>query len=218
MQIHFFVVILFFYDLPFCLFLFNQPTVPNYYLKWVTNDPILPIFLDKKIHLQNERNHDFTFRWYKYPQETYLDQIDPFNDFYYYSHTNKRTSLYILNYDHKSHDQLATYEPRDQRNANTVNDLYTLAYLESHFIDALIDKNDPNKINFFCNATVLLPNVNKFDLNFKNIKLVESHLRFKIGFGTNKKDKHLNQSSVNSDVKRYKRSSEQFIQVFISRF
>ena len=163
---------------------------PNYFLRWVLNDPILPIYIEKPTTKEAD------YKWFKYPQERFIDEIENYETNYLYSQKVDKTILYIVEYNNKSHEQLGTYEPvaiglrtdeYDVVDAKSYEpaDLYTLVYLESHFIDRVVDVYDSNKINFFCNISLLMPNNKMHELNQANLKLIERSVNLKMGFFNN---------------------------------
>lgn len=148
----------------------------SYHLKWVTKDPLLPIFLEKRTH-----NVDAEYKWYKYPQNVYVDEIDDFKSKYLESQAEDRTILYIIAYDVSSHEQLASYEPRPTSSSSLDDqsvDIFTLAYVESHTIDV---RNTPDDLVAHCNVSILMPN-NNAHLNAINLKLIERNINLKLGF------------------------------------
>jgi hypothetical protein len=165
-----------------------------YNLRWVTNEPVLPIFIEKATRATSIDSLDY--KWLKYPQEIYLDEEEAHDDKYMFSTTANSTVLYILEYNVKTHEQLGTYKPVPMDLRTDSYDMvevsasptdpvtfYTLAYLESHKIDLLpMDPFDPNKLTYFCNASVLLPNNKLFGLNEANLRLVERSVSLKMGF------------------------------------
>jgi hypothetical protein len=166
----------------------------NYYnLRWVTKDPVLPIFIEKTTNAVDSAD----FKWFKYPQEVYLDEEENYDSKYLFSQSLNTTVLYILEYNLRTHEQLGTYEPVamglrtnsydmvDTREQNSPIDpvfLYTLAYLESHTIEATQDAFNSDKLSYFCNVSVLIPNNRLLGLNEANQRLVERSVNLRMGF------------------------------------
>jgi hypothetical protein len=155
----------------------------KYHLKWVTQEPNLPIYLDKKLDPTSVSTADLDFKWYKYSQNIYLDELENFSKMYLFSQTEERAALYILEYNTRTHEQLSSYEPRlspvDDENDEQLdlgNDLFTLAYLESQVIDI---KEKGSNLVVYCNVSILMPNNNNL-LNSINFKLIERNINIKL--------------------------------------
>ena len=171
----------------------------RYHLKWVTKELILPIFLEKMFPNNTkpssvEEDDDFIgsgtdeieYRWFKHPQNSYVDELADEPSVYLYSKAADRAILYIVKYNVSTHEQLATYEPRrtalDDENqivVEAVNDLFTLAYVDGHSI--VVTDSSPNDLVAHCNVSILMPNNNGF-LNTINLKLIEKNVNLSIGF------------------------------------
>lgn len=186
------------------LFLCNTTaaSTTNYYLRWIAKEPVLPIYIEKKLESPSTTDH----KWFKYPQEVFLDEIENYESKYLYSQQNDKTVLYILDYSLDTHRELGTYEPRPilegeepDEPANThKRDLYTLVYLKSHTIDKIDDVSN-DRLHFFCNVSVLMPNIKKFNLNKANLQLIERSVNLKMGFFAPSKNTKSSADSPNSN-------------------
>ena len=78
----------------------------NYYLKWITNDYLFPVWIEKNLTI------DADYKWYKYSEGVFIDEIDDHSSQYLASQTADKTILYLLTYNYSTHEQLSTYEPR----------------------------------------------------------------------------------------------------------
>lgn len=183
---------------------------PNYYLRWITKEPVLPIYIEKKLDSPSTTDH----KWFKYPQEVYLDEIENYESKYLYSQQSDKTVLYILDYSLDTHKELGTYEPRpivegeelDEPVVNThKRDLYTLVYLKSHIIDKIDDVGN-DRLHFFCNVSVLMPNIKKLNLNKANLQLIERSVNLKMGFFAPSKNTKSSADSPNSNDHQHKKS------------
>jgi hypothetical protein len=80
--------------------------IKNYYLKWITNDYLFPVWIEKNLTI------DADYKWYKYSEGVFIDEIDDHSSQYLSSQTADKTILYLLTYNYTTHEQLSTYEPR----------------------------------------------------------------------------------------------------------
>jgi hypothetical protein len=165
----------------------------KYNLRWVTKDPVLPIYIEKATN-----SHETTdYKWFKYPQEVFLDEEDNYESKYLFSQSLNTTTLYILEYDLRTHEQLGTYEPiairlrtnaydmvdtHIQKSASEPTYLYTLAYVESHSIEVTQDAKD---LHYFCNVSVLVANSKQHSMNEASLRLIERSLSIKMDFLSN---------------------------------
>lgn len=107
---------------------------------------------------------------------------------------NNETRLYLLNYSHVTHDQLASYQPNmigvrteiedsnyllEEFNNNS-GPVFTLAYFKT--IQILIEnKNDQNKLDYSCSVSVLLPlNSKQINLIAEYNKLIQNYIYIKM--------------------------------------
>lgn len=147
----------------------------NYFIKWTFKDQNLPILLNKKI------NPDSNYRWFKYSENIFIDEIADKQETYISSNTNDEAYLHILDYNYDTQSELSSYAPvlmDDTIEEPDETDLFTLVYFKSHLID-VIDFGD--NLNVYCNASFLMPS-NKENVNKINLRLIERHYNFKIGF------------------------------------
>ena len=79
----------------------------NFFIKWITADLTFPLWIEKNVSLV-----DADYKWYKYSENIYIDEIDNYLSQYVYSQTSDKTILYLLTYNYTTHEQLSTYEPR----------------------------------------------------------------------------------------------------------
>jgi hypothetical protein len=152
----------------------------RFHLKWVYDAYPLPIFLEKPIRL------DADYKWFKYTENKYIDELNDHASEYLYSQTRDKTKMYILAYDARSHKQLSSYEPKPiavrlgpdatDNNVETkitdVRDIYTLAFLKTHEI-SVDTQTRADRVELSCSALVYLP-LNENDYyNQENYKLIQ---------------------------------------------
>lgn len=174
----------------------------NYHLKWITykNDYIISMEKNKKL--------DADYKWFKYSENSFIDEIYNYQRHYVYKDDIDKTKLFILNYDHYNHEQLSSYEPRAIAFRSRVpfndadiddesfyynqmdldqeeKDIFTLAYLKLHRIRF---EKIGSKSNISCSLVVVIPD-NDPQLNEIIYKLLESHIQIKIQFQENYRDR-----------------------------
>lgn len=125
------------------------------------------------------------YRWYMYPQNVYVDELEDSKSAYMYSSAADRAILYIVEYNVRTHEQLASYEPRlvlesssSSSRVDSSSDLFTLAYVEGH---SIVITDSANDLVAHCNVSILMPNNNPY-LNSINLKLIERNVNLSFGF------------------------------------
>lgn len=185
----------------------------SYHLKWVAKEPILPIFIEKQF---DTALHSAQYRWFKYPQQVYVDELDDGKEAYIESSSEDRSILYIVEYNTTSHDVLAAYEPHlfaddGIRRADHKPELFSLAYVEGL---SIMVTDEPNELIAHCNVSILLPNSEQ--LNPINIKLIEKSAHLKLGFSTASQH-HYHQHKNTSGTKVRLNSYSKLKQTVLSR-
>lgn len=148
-------------------------------VKWLTPDSKLPIRIEKPLKPQNLKTD---LKWYLYPEELYIDEIDDYETFYAYRQTNNSIELDILKYDHQIHDQLTSFIARPVGSRASVDksdiDIFTLAYLKRQEISF---EYGSRMSTISCNVSIL---VHSGDSNFNklNTNLVLNNLHIRLGF------------------------------------
>ena len=176
----------------------NDFTLANFHLKWVYDGYLLPLQLEKKIQ-PTTTNTDF--KWFKYSEKVFLDDISDQSEEYFVSKTHEFTRLSILEYNFTTHEQLSSYEPKliddlmhDYKpisqdyaydfGSENLTDIFTLAYMKSH--DLVLNRMG-DKTEVSCLVKVMLP-INDEFINEKNYNLLQKYLYIRIAFKeTNRK-------------------------------
>lgn len=159
----------------------------NHRIKWLTRTSHLPLNIEKRFDDSYKSLDAAYFKWYKYPEKQFINEIENYEESYSYKQTDDKIMLNILKYDKHTHEQLSSYiaipvafrsDDSDQ-NLNFQNDIFTVAFLDRQEIEFETDKNMPT-IDFYCNVSVILPYAD-LTINKINIDLIQKHLDLKMG-------------------------------------
>lgn len=166
----------------------------NFKLKWLTRNTKLPLTIEK--HLDANSNlYDADFKWYKYPEKQFINEVENYEQIYKYKQTSSKVELSIQRYDRNTHEQLSSYialpvafrshssadaAAAASESTNFQNDLFTIAFLDKQEIEFGESETDPSMIDFYCNVSILIP-YNELELNKINIELVQQNLDLKMG-------------------------------------
>lgn len=166
----------------------------NYLIKWMITEPNLPLIFS----VPNHEDFSKDYRWYKYSENVFVDELPTYNEEFIYSNSVNESLLYLLTYDTDTHEQLSSFEPIPNGLSFLPRYLFTIVYLESFSIET-IEIND--SFNVFCNLTLLLPKNNN-TVNDENFRLIEKNSRFKMGLIDNLNERKINIKTENSNQKR----------------
>lgn len=158
----------------------NNPELEiNHHLKWITNQTLYPIkfSIPIKNHMLND---SAVWDWIRQSDQQIVSKLPDILENYLVTETESRASMYILNYDNTTHNQLSSYEPRyitDEQNfRQKQRDIFTLAYLKKHYIKAE-KTNDSIKVS--CIADFLIPNTEN-EYSDVILRLMEKQASFKL--------------------------------------
>ena len=175
-------------------------TLANFHLKWVYDGYLLPLILEKKLSASSTAD----YKWYKYSENVYIEDINNESQEYFISKTSDYTKLSILDYNYTTHEQLSSYEPRivddlmhdykpivqdynyDFMGVENLTDIFTLAYMKSHSL--LLNKLE-NKTEVSCVVKIMLP-INDEYINEKNYNLLQRNLYIRIAIRETHSAKH----------------------------
>lgn len=173
----------------------------NYHLKWVYNDYSLPIWLEKNT------TNNYEYKWYKYSENLFIDDLDVFQQQYLTSQTADQTKLSILEYNFTTHEQLSSYEPKLVEFINNPDallenyddsqtDIFTLVYMKSH--ELIVNKQNDNKIEVSCSVKVMLP-INDEYINDRNYNLIQKFLYIRMMLKDNANKEYSSQAVKKAD-------------------
>jgi hypothetical protein len=174
----------------------------NHYIKWITNQTIYPIKISESdipgIETQEvDLNDTMTWDWMNLKDNQLITQSPKLFKKYLVTETLGVSDFYILGYNNKTHEELATYEPvmvnhisqdkNEPVKSSKMRNLFTLAYLNSHAIKV---KRQDDALRVKCIADFY---VSRFHPEGENEKLIssimnemEKHANFKIAISSSK--------------------------------
>lgn len=165
----------------------------DFRIKWITPTSRFPIKIEKRIDNRDVIPFEADFKWYRFPDKQFINEIDDYEQIYNYRQTRSKIELDVLKYDQHSHDQISSYialpvamrsdgpasmTDRSDIDMDFRNEMFTTAYLARQEIEF-----EPgwNSVNFSCTISVLIP-YGERSLNDFNTDLVQRNLDFKMGF------------------------------------
>ena len=166
-------------------------TYANFHLKWIYEGYLFPLQLEKRIETQSTND----FKWYKYSEKVYIDDINEQSQEYLTLNTKNTTKLSILEYNFTTHEQLSSYEPKLNNDlmhdytpishdytydffSENLTDIFTLVYMKSHI---LVLNRFEETTDVSCVVKVMMP-INTEFINEKNFNLLQKFLYIKIVF------------------------------------
>lgn len=158
----------------------DNPELETYHhLKWITNQTLYPIKFS--IPIKNHMLNDTAvWDWIRQNDQEFVSKLPDILENYLVTETESRASMYILNYDNITHNQLSSYEPRYLTNEKNFRqkqrDIFTLAYLKKHYIKA---QKTNESIKVTCIADFLIPNTEN-EYSDVILRLMEKHASFKL--------------------------------------
>lgn len=170
--------------------------------KWITSETRFPLRLETPVRI------DADFKWFKNLENLYIEEIDGFENNYKFIQDDSKLILDILNYDHYTHHQLSSYEPKivgTRTESIQEKEIFSLFYLKSFLIEI---KKLQRKNMAFCNVTILIPNDNNLIQSKNKAKVLQNII---LKFGTRlKRDIHNINSSDKNNI-RTKRHDKNFV-------
>lgn len=165
----------------------TSASVTFHHLKWITNQTKFPIEMSVAIpteqqqqQLQQQNDDSSTFwDWLRLNDFKWVSKMKELLRSFLVTETRDRTTLLVLNYDNRTHEQLGSYEPQMMRASSpsprtgerlielasglptgNKRDIFTLAYLKDHYIKT---EKFPDRIKVTCMADFLIANSSMVD-------------------------------------------------------